>query len=756
MKKSLRFVPFGSHCDIRDFAIEQNKINFAMIQANYLPYVIQSRVSIMSSVYIFITFYNLDFISQICLALLFTPEMTFLEMTFLILLLTLTYIQTRGHVTYLSPHKSLGLDDVGRTDVRTASPECPASWHYFQSSADEHSELCYHLYKYKMAHADAVSLCAQIGGSLSTPKSSDQNDRITSLANQSAAWIGLNDIRSEGTFVWSDHRALDYNDWTYWASDQPNNRKNSEHCVTVNFQSKRWYDSDCALKRYVICQVDYHKAHYTCDVEEPPENAQHNANTSTVPVGGLVVYRCNHGYDSVSGPTRRFCLINGKLSGKPFNSCLQLCPPGWSRSPLGGYCLRGYTHSQKYGDAKRKCQEMGAYLAEPRTANLNTFTAAVVPDRHAWIGLTDLQTEGRFLWESDSGRVNFTHWSKYSPNNRDGKEHCVEIDLNGEWNDKYCNSPLSYICQIDMRLTRSKCAVELVENGNSLTNSSYVSLDISISYACNDDYTALSGSEIRMCMIDGRLSGTPLRCSPSCPDGWTISPRGDHCYIYHPDLLLNHDKAVEYCKNISGTLPMPKNAEDNARVSGLGVGELDIWLGLKDVFLNKTFVWEDGNGLSWTAWSHAHPLDKNIAACVSLRPRDGTWCSHNCLYSRNVICQKSIYAARSVCPVEGITNGTISSDAELVSLGESVSYTCGQGFVAARGDSVRSCTSYGWLSGEALVCVESCSLGLTMSPLGAFCFQVADVKVLSIQVRDIDQGQITRVINGCYQLEELK
>ena len=72
-----------------------------------------------------------------------------------------------------------------------------------------------------------------------------------------------------------------------------------------------------------------------------------------------------------------------------------------------------------------------------------------------WIGLSDTQTEGIFLWTSGQVPV-YTNWSPGEPN--DDKFHvstgedCVEIrttanNVDGLWNDNPCERLKSYVCK---------------------------------------------------------------------------------------------------------------------------------------------------------------------------------------------------------------------------------------------------------------------------------------------------------------------
>ena len=53
-----------------------------------------------------------------------------------------------------------------------------------------------------------------------------------------------------------------------------------------------------------------------------------------------------------------------------------------------------------------------------------------------WLGLTDLETEGEFKWESTNALITFNKWYEGQPST--GSEHCVHYFTNNLWNDLDC------------------------------------------------------------------------------------------------------------------------------------------------------------------------------------------------------------------------------------------------------------------------------------------------------------------------------
>ena len=66
-------------------------------------------------------------------------------------------------------------------------------------------------------------------------------------------WIGLNDIKKEKYFEWSDGTIFEFKNW---AAGQPNNLKQEgeENCVEFRMKGKIWNDVSCSVTRFFICQ----------------------------------------------------------------------------------------------------------------------------------------------------------------------------------------------------------------------------------------------------------------------------------------------------------------------------------------------------------------------------------------------------------------------------------------------------------------------------------------------------------------------
>nr|KAG5689384.1 hypothetical protein BaRGS_017668 [Batillaria attramentaria] len=86
-------------------------------------------------------------------------------------------------------------------------PECPENWTEFE-------EACYKFNSTTASYANAVSACAAEGAVLSPAKSQNEFFFVfQQLGSASAMWLGANDIATEGTWLWEDGTAIDFNKW---------------------------------------------------------------------------------------------------------------------------------------------------------------------------------------------------------------------------------------------------------------------------------------------------------------------------------------------------------------------------------------------------------------------------------------------------------------------------------------------------------------------------------------------------------------
>ncbi len=88
------------------------------------------------------------------------------------------------------------------------------------------------------ANANAEAMAA--GAHLASITSAEENNFVTTTTSGLRTWIGLNDVATEGTFVWTSGEAVTY---TNWEATEPNNSNGGEDFVITNWNNPgRWND----------------------------------------------------------------------------------------------------------------------------------------------------------------------------------------------------------------------------------------------------------------------------------------------------------------------------------------------------------------------------------------------------------------------------------------------------------------------------------------------------------------------------------
>ncbi|XP_023254715.1 lactose-binding lectin l-2-like [Seriola lalandi dorsalis] len=133
-------------------------------------------------------------------------------------------------------------------EVKLQRGNCPVFWFSFNGR-------CYKYVATRMSWADAELYCVSEGANLVSIHSLDEEDFVKSLIKnfdhtEQRTWLGLSDSQKEGSWMWSDGSAVNFD---FWSPGEPNNHGN-EDCVHNNFDNyKKWNDARCSDTYPSVC-----------------------------------------------------------------------------------------------------------------------------------------------------------------------------------------------------------------------------------------------------------------------------------------------------------------------------------------------------------------------------------------------------------------------------------------------------------------------------------------------------------------------
>ena len=112
------------------------------------------------------------------------------------------------------------------------------------------------------------------------------------------------------------------------------------------------------------------------------------------------------------------------MTTKPFPI---LCDGDWEH--FNGHCYLVVRQYKSWDDASAYCTSKNSYLIEIKTDTEREFATELVCDhlyRYVfWIGATDRETTGRFIYQHSQQPVPEKYWEEGQPDNYSGNQHCV-------------------------------------------------------------------------------------------------------------------------------------------------------------------------------------------------------------------------------------------------------------------------------------------------------------------------------------------
>ncbi|XP_049983410.1 CD209 antigen-like protein B isoform X2 [Alexandromys fortis] len=122
---------------------------------------------------------------------------------------------------------------------------CPWDWTFLRGN-------CYFVSKYQQNWSRAVKACQEVEAQLVIIQSDEEQSFLQQTSKaKGATWMGLSDLKKEGSWLWVDDSPLSSRFQKYWNRGEPNNI-GEEDCV--EFAGDGWNDSKCDLQKFWICK----------------------------------------------------------------------------------------------------------------------------------------------------------------------------------------------------------------------------------------------------------------------------------------------------------------------------------------------------------------------------------------------------------------------------------------------------------------------------------------------------------------------
>uniref|UniRef100_A0AAQ6IJ87 Mannose receptor, C type 1b n=1 Tax=Anabas testudineus TaxID=64144 RepID=A0AAQ6IJ87_ANATE len=417
---------------------------------------------------------------------------------------------------------------------------CKSGW-------KRHGSYCYFVGTQTKTFDEAKDDCKSSDSYLADVTTGVDNAFLISLVGsrpEKYFWLGLSNQKNIDAFVWTNSDSVRF---THWNAEMPGHQQG---CVamTTGIFAGLWDVLPCSNKEKYICK---HQAEGAVPTTPPP----------TPPP-----LKCADGWNPLA--TRKTLL-----------ACL---------------VYKVFSLKRTWYEARDYCNAIGGDLLSIH----NHAQLQVKPSSYTtvWIGLNAPDPLTGYIW-SDKSPVNFQHWRKGQPNNKNNVQSCAEFitrmwDENGSWNDAHCEKKNGWVCQIRIGVTPGPVPEPVTPNYNK-TSDGWLEWNGTQYYINNE----------RNAMTDARK----------------------FCQQRHGDLVsfTSEAESIFLWQQVSSDIYSP------------------YWIGLT-VDFDGTFEWMDGSQVVFQRWDEGQPDFKNYDEnCVAMQPFTGFWHDYNCGLDRKSICKRS-------------------------------------------------------------------------------------------------------------------
>ncbi|MEO0779205.1 MAG: lectin-like protein, partial [Bacteroidota bacterium] len=212
-------------------------------------------------------------------------------------------------------------------------------------------------------------------------------------------------------------------------------------------------------------------------------------------------------------------------------------------------------HPANWHTARERAINAGGYLAVINDQAENDFLQGVVNRGTTWIGFTDQDAEGNFVWDNGEA-VGYTNWNPGEPNDQGlsgtHADFAVFINSSGRWFDRSGSTENYYLLEVPCPTTAPACS----ELGNNLA-------------------------------------------------GFSLIGELDNSKYFYSDHQSTWFDAQNRAQLLGGYLVVITSAAENELVKN-GIAATS-WIGLNDAPQEGNFNWINGESLTYTNWNGGEP-----------------------------------------------------------------------------------------------------------------------------------------------------
>ncbi|XP_070843355.1 C-type lectin domain family 11 member A [Chaetodon trifascialis] len=121
---------------------------------------------------------------------------------------------------------------------------------------------CYLVYNSYEDYAGASRKCLERGGRMAMPRDRKEQEALADYVRSFfhpgnwPIWLGINDLRSEGMYLFDDGTRVSYFQWRkHFLSSQPDGGRR-ENCVAMSSDDGDWWDHYCDRTMNYLCEFD--------------------------------------------------------------------------------------------------------------------------------------------------------------------------------------------------------------------------------------------------------------------------------------------------------------------------------------------------------------------------------------------------------------------------------------------------------------------------------------------------------------------